>query len=127
MKVNYKKFSKHAEKMIKAAKLKSRPVLNGINHDKDGNLTVTDSHRLYHATNVNAPKDVILHAITGEEIDAGTYPDTERLIPLKDDASHVITFNDIKTFIKLMKSMQQAGMIDGAKKNEVHSSLINND
>jgi len=113
LKINYKKCTKHAEKVAKTAG-DARPVLKGINHDDKGTVTVTDAHRLYQAYNVNAPTNAVLDAVTGEEIDAGNYPDVSRIIPLKDDASHVVTIDDIKAIIKLTKAMQQAGIYDGS-------------
>lgn len=121
MKVNYKKFSKHAEKMVKAAKhLEARPILQGINHDAEGNLAVTDSHRLYYAKNVNAPKDVTLHAITGEEIDAGTYPEVTKLLP-DQEPKHTYFIGDVPETIKIIKAMIQAGVATGERKNEIQA------
>lgn len=122
IKINYKKFTKHAEKVAKAAS-SIRPILKGIHHDAEGNLSVTDSYRLYHAKNVNAPKDAVLCATSGEELE-GKYPDITRIIPKESDARHDIRIGDVKPFIKMIKAMQQAGMMSGDKKAEVLFEIV---
>lgn len=124
LKVNYKVFSKHAEKVAKGVS-GARPVLKGINHDEHGTLTVTDSHRLYRAYNVNAPKNVILDAVTGEEMDnVGTYPDVDRLIPDAMDAVATFKAHDVSELLKTLKAMQAAGMVDGTKRKDVMAAII---
>ena len=122
-KVNYRKFTKHAEKVAKGKHLSARPILQGIHHDEDGNLAVTDSHRLYYAKNVNAPRNVILHAVTGEEIDLGNYPDVSRIIPDIESAIDVLTITDAKQAVAVLKAMQAAGVATGTKKDEVRLDI----
>lgn len=123
IKVNYRKFTKHAEKVAKGKHLTSRPILQGIHHDEDGNLTVTDSHRLYYAKNVNAPRNVTLHAVTGEELDLGTYPDATRIIPDISSARDTLTIPDAKQAVAVLKAMQAAGVASGIKKDEVRLDI----
>src|SRR5690625_353191 len=117
MKINYKQFTKHAEKVAKAVS-EQRPILKGIHHDDKGTITVTDSHRLYQAKNVNAPKNAVLCAISGDELD-GTYPNTDRLIPNIDDADSVLVIDDVKQTLAVLKAMLAAGRAGGGKKDEV--------
>lgn len=121
LKINYKKFMKHAEKVTKGLP-DTRPILKGVNHDDNGTLTVTDSHRLYQAHNVNAPKNAVLDAVTGEPIE-GNYPDTYRLIPYKDDAKATLYIPDVGVLVKVLKSMQQAAMVGGIKKGNTFLTI----
>lgn len=118
LKINYKKFMKHAEKVAKAKHLTARPVLQGIHHDDKGTLTVTDSHRLLQVRNVNAPKNAVLHAVTGEPID-GNYPNVSRLIPNLGDEKAAMELSGLKALIKLFKAYQTAATYSGAKKDDV--------
>lgn len=124
MKVNYKKFSKHAEKMVKSAgkRLEARPILQGIFHDSEGNLAVTDAHRMYYAREVNAPKGVVLHAITGAPIESGTYPNIGNLLP-QDEPKHTLLIDELGVFVKALKAMQQTAVATGEKKDEALLSL----
>lgn len=123
LKVNYKQFMKHAEKVAKSSS-KGRPIMQGVEHTEDGTLTVTDGHRLHQAYNVNAPKGVIINAITGDEIESGTYPEVTKLLPNEDDAQEVYTI-DNKLMLKVLKAMLPAGRIDGTKGADVQASIKN--
>lgn len=124
MKVNYKVFMKHAEKVAKGVS-EARPILRGVEHRDDGTLTITDSYRLYRAYNVNAPRGVVIDAITGEEID-GNYPQTDRLIPSADDAAARLAASDIKALIGVLKAAENAARAVGINKKNVHLELREN-
>lgn len=119
MNINYKVFLKHAEKVAKTAQ-EGRHMLKGIHHDDKGTVTVTDSHRLYQAYNLNAPKNAVLHAITGEDItENGAYPNVSRLVPETDPEEGIrLTITDMKKFISLLKAMQTVAQAEGHKKDE---------
>lgn len=123
MKINYKKFSKHAEKVTKNA-CKSRPILKGIHHDDKGTLSVTDSFRLYQARNVNAPRNVVLDGVTGEEIE-GKFPDVERLLPDPEEGELLYDY-DTKRLLATLKAMQHAGRVDGTKRDAIYLDLDGN-
>ena len=127
MNINYKIFLKHAEKVAKTAH-ESRPILKGIHHDDKGTVTVTDSHRLYQAYNLNAPKSAVLHAITGEDItENGAYPNVSRLVPETDLEEGIrLTITDMKKFISLLKAMQTVAQAEGYKKDEALIKLTKN-
>lgn len=119
-KVNYKKFTKHAEKVTKGVPIE-RPVLKGINHDDKGTLVVTDAHRAYRARNVNAPRNVILDAVTGDEID-GNFPDMERIFP-DSEAPTLLSVDNASVFAKVLKAMTAAACVDGGKKGNAKVEL----
>lgn len=128
MKINYKLFSKHAERMVKGMDAKrqaSRPVLSGINHDDAGTVTVTDSHRLYQARNVNAPRNTILHAVSGDEID-GAYPEVSQIIPGMDSWKAKLFIPDVKQFRDVLKAMLAVELAYGYKKDQALAELIDN-
>lgn len=105
-KLNYKKFSKHAEILVKESKhLGSRAILQGIHHNDIGTLTVTNSHYMYQARGINAPINTVTHAITGEVIDEGEYPNTDRLIPDLNNAEKITTLN-LSELVHATKAMQ---------------------
>lgn len=116
MKINYKLFTKHAEKVTKNSP-EHRPVLKGVNHDDKGTLTVTDSFRMYQAKGVNAPTNAVINPTTGEEIDKGTYPDVSRLIP-EHAPKFKLNIEDVSKFAKVLKAMMAAARVDGTKKED---------
>lgn len=122
IKVNYKQFMKHAEKVAKSAS-NARPILKGVNHSDNGTLTVTDSRRIYQAHNVNAPKNVILDAITGDEITAGNYPKVADIIPNDSDADKTYAI-DTKELKAVLKAMQPVGRVDGTKTTDIEIKLF---
>ena len=121
-KVNYLKFMENAKKVAKT--VKGRPILKGVEHREDGTLTVTDSHRLYRAYNVNAPKNTIIHAETGEVLDLGNYPNTDNLIT-SDEPIATIDFSDLKAIIKKLKAIQSVGVANGLKKDSTIVTIEN--
>ena len=103
-------FMKHAQKVTKTASA-GRPILHGVYFRKDGALVVTDSHRMYLATESHSQTgEVVQNPKTGEYID-GNYPDVSRLVPDKVDAKAVITLNNIDYHVKSVKAIQQVATI----------------
>lgn len=91
MELSYVTFMKHAEKITKKAP-SGRPVLKGVYHTEDGNLAVTDSHRLYLAKNISRGGEVVvLDPKTGGVIE-GVYPDVRRLLPDEGSESTKIVY-----------------------------------
>lgn len=126
MRINYKMFMKHAEKMVKGSKI-NRPVLEGIHHDDQGTVTVTDSFRLYKAYDLKAPTNTVIHAITGDDIteSVGNYPNTDRLVPDKDDAKLVAYTDKPKQLLATLKAMKSIATSFGYKKNQADVKLVN--
>lgn len=90
----YKDFMKHAKVLTDNAKITNahRKVLTGVLHQENGTLTVTDSHRLYQALNVDGVDADVVKTVTGRVIDE-KYPDVSRLIPDTNDAGSTARFN----------------------------------
>lgn len=87
--VSYLTFMKHAEKVTRNARA-SRPVLKGVNH-ADGYVEVTDSHRLYRASDIYEGEAKLIAPKTGEVIEE-KYPELSRLIP---DATSAVASAEI--------------------------------
>lgn len=113
MSVSYLTFMKHAEVVVKSKHLDSRPVLKGVYHANDGSLVVTDSYRLYKATNAQERKDgAIIHPKTGELID-GTYPDISRLIT--DNEPQFTASISVDESLKALKALKACGRVHDKK------------
>lgn len=110
-KIPYVTFMKHAQKVTKAVS-KSRPVLGGVIH-RDGNLAVTDSHRLYFATDAYEGEEKNVNPKTGAEIVDGNYPDVSRLIPYASDAKFTAKI-DVDKAAQAVKLIESAGKVDKA-------------
>ncbi|WP_340043271.1 hypothetical protein [Bacillus velezensis] len=114
MKIPYIMFMKHAEKITKNAP-SGRPVLKGVHHTEDGNLVVTDSHRLYLAKNsVHGSESTVLDPKTGDQID-GNYPTVDQLIPSVDTAVAEILF-DTKDLLSGMNALLKCNQVDSGGK-----------
>lgn len=116
---------KHAEKLVKEGGSESRPVLQGVNHSKDGTLSVTNAHYGYLAKNVNAPTDVVIHAVTGEVIDKGVYPDLERLFSSLDDAEVTFNISSVSRLIEIVQAMQYS-ISKGISRRNTQLELVDN-
>lgn len=79
---------------------------------RDGSLVVTDSHRLYTATDAYEGEEKNIDPKTGAEVE-GNYPDTSRLIPDPLSASMSVKI-DVNTAAKAVKLIEQAGNVDKA-------------
>lgn len=90
----YKDFMKHAKVLTDNAKITSahRKVLTGVLHQENGTLTVTDSHRLYQALDVDGVDEDVVKTVTGRVINE-KYPDVSRLIPDTSEANSTVRFN----------------------------------
>ncbi|SIR92690.1 hypothetical protein [Bacillus velezensis] len=114
MKIPYIMFMKHAEKITKNAP-SGRPVLKGVHHTEDGNLVVTDSHRLYlakNATHGNEP--TVLDPKTGDQID-GNYPPVDRLIPSVSNTIAEILF-DTKDLLSGVSALLKCNQVASGEK-----------
>lgn len=103
---SYTTFIKHAEKVTKSAS-KSRPILTGVHHAANGDVVVTDSHRLYYLTGGYTQGEPFTSVIkTGEHLD-GNYPDVNRLIP-EDGSAIVMLEIDVAKSLVAIKALQAA-------------------
>lgn len=91
MPITYEMFMKHAEKVTNNAP-EVRPILSGVKHLENGDLAVTDSHRLYVAKNIHSREDGAVLTPKGKTVD-GNYPDVSRLIPDSAYAKQSIQFD----------------------------------
>lgn len=108
--IPYVTFMKHAQKVTKASS-NSRPVLKGVIH-RDGNLAVTDSHRLYFVSDAYEGEEKNVNPITGALLTDGNYPDVSRLIPGIDA---MFSANiDVNKAAKAVKLIESAGKVDKA-------------
>ncbi|WP_276914075.1 hypothetical protein [Aneurinibacillus aneurinilyticus] len=119
MVVPYLTFNKHAGVIVKKMG-NSRPILCGVHHAENGDLYVTDSHRLYVAKNAQERKDgATINPITGEVID-GQYPDVSRVIPERFKAEYMIERPKIT-----LEALQIAGLYDIAyEKRKKYDTLV---
>ncbi|WP_432661328.1 hypothetical protein [Bacillus subtilis] len=114
MKIPYIMFMKHAEKLTKNAP-SGRLVLKGVHHTEDGNLVVTDSHRLYLAKNaVHVSESTVLDPKTGDQID-GNYPPVDQLIPSANNALAEILF-DTKVLLSGVNALLKCNQVDSGEK-----------
>lgn len=106
--IGYTTFMKHAEKVTKKVG-EARPVLNGVHHAEDGDLIVTDSHRLYLAKEAQSQKDgSVICPKSGASIE-GSYPDVSRLIP--DNEPKMKIELDVVEALKASKALKACGQL----------------
>lgn len=110
-KIPYVTFMKHAQKVTKASS-NARPILKGVIH-RDNYIAVTDSHRLYHASDAYEGEEKNVNPVTGEELTDGNYPDIARLI-LEPTSAHFTIKLDVDKASKAAKLIESAGKIDKA-------------
>jgi len=110
-KVSYITFMKHAKKVAKGPAIKSRPVLGGVIH-REGYIAVTDSHRLYYATDLYEGKEKNINPVTGEEIDKGAYPEVERLIPESGTEVRSIKISDVSKLYDYVRAIEIVSRIN---------------
>lgn len=108
-KIPYVTFMKHAQKVTKSASA-GRPVLKGVIH-RDNYVAVTDSHRLYFASDMYEGEEKNIDPKTGAEITEGNYPEIIRLLPDENDAKVSARLNVDRT-AKALKLIEQAGKIE---------------
>ena len=109
-KVPYVTFMKHALKVTKSPTCKTRPVLGGVIH-RDNYIAVTDSHRLYFASDMYEGEEKNVDPKTGAEITEGNYPDVNRLLPVEGGEKASAKLN-VDRITKAIKLIEQAGKID---------------
>lgn len=106
----YQIFMKHAEKITKSEAIQVKPILQGVKHFENGDLAVTDSHRLYFAKEIHNKGETILTP-KGKKVE-GKYPEIRRLFPSQ-DPQYKLTF-DINELIKGVDIILAAAkMVDG--------------
>lgn len=110
--VPYVTFIKHAEKVTKSSKLKTRPILQTVLH-KDSYVAVTDSHRLYFADNVYEGKEKTIDLATGQAVDRGTYPDITKLIQDESHAKFIHIIDVLPTY-EAVRAIEIASKINKA-------------
>jgi|SRR5690625_3313519 len=110
-KVSYITFMKHAKKVAKGPAIKSRPVLGGVIH-REGYIAVTDSHRLYYATDLHEGKEKNINPVTGEEIDEGAYPEVERIIPESRTEVQSIKISDVSKLYDYVRAIEVVSRIN---------------
>lgn len=110
-KIPYVTFMKHAQKVTKAVS-KTRPVLGGVIH-RDNYIAVTDSHRLYFATDAYEGEEKNVDPKTGAELTDGNYPDITRWIPEPYDAKFSVKIN-VDMAAQAVKIIEAAGKVGKA-------------
>lgn len=121
MTISYVNFMKHAQAVSKASSA-GRPVLKGVMH-RDGDLIVTDSHRLYHAKDLYEGAEKNINPKTGDLIE-GNYPDVNRLLPDPHEAKLSVLIN-IEEAYKALKVIEAACKID-KRSNHVEIEVVQN-
>lgn len=106
---------KHAQKVVKSPTCKTRPVLGGVIH-RDGYVAVTDSHRLYLASDIFEGEEKNVDPITGAEIVEGNYPDVLRLIQDEGNAKHVY-YIDVTRAYEAVRAIELASKLNRSTTN----------
>lgn len=114
-KIPYVTFMKHAQKVVKSPSCKTRPVLGGVIHREDY-IAVTDSHRLYFASDMYEGEEKNVNPVTGTEIVEGNYPDVLRLIQDIDNAKHVYTI-DVTRAYEAVRAIELASKLNRSTTN----------
>lgn len=70
---------RHAKKLTESDRIAHRKALQGVMHYANGDLAVTDSHRLYYAKGIHMGEEVLLTP-KGKKLDE-KYPDIHRIFP----------------------------------------------
>lgn len=103
----YNTFIKHAEKVTKSV-TNSRPILKGVHHAPNGDVSATDSYRLYYLSGGYPESDgFTLDTKTGVHIE-GNYPEVTRLFPYEDDAVVTLTVENVKKAYEATKTLATA-------------------
>lgn len=85
----------------------ARMILMFVNHEADGTIVATDSHRLIRIKNIHGfDKDYLVNPHTFE-IATGQYPDTNRVIPEFKKATITLNEVQIKLWLQIHKSLNQ--------------------
>lgn len=81
---------KHAEKITKSRITATRPVLKGVKHFDNGDLAVTDSHRMYYVKDLHDKGEALISP-AGKKM-KGQYPNVTRLFPAN-EPEYQLTFD----------------------------------
>ncbi|PAD70867.1 hypothetical protein CHH83_01315 [Bacillus sp. 7586-K] len=84
-----------------------RVVLTFALHKSDGTLIATDSHKLLRIKNIHGFKEEYLINPRTFEAAKGQYPDTDKLIPENAEMVFRLDQEQIKTWLKIHKSLKQ--------------------
>lgn len=104
----YKRFMTHAKRVVRDLPVE-RPVLKGVFHRMDGDLIVTDAHRLYLLKDVHEGVESVIDPFTNKKIE-GKYPNVARLMPSNDcDFQETI---DVREFLLATDLLHLAGGMD---------------
>lgn len=113
MKLNFIHDSNYADVIKVASKFTSkhahRPTLFFVNHDKDGSIVATDSHKFIKVNGIHGfDKDYLVHPKT-LEFATGNYPDVENRIGASVDNPTKIELNkeQIAIWLQLHRSINQ--------------------
>lgn len=107
MTISYVNFMKHAKKVTKTAGV-HRQALTGVYHDEKGGVVVTDSHRMYYASNVHKIEGDAIITPDGAYVYAN-YPikDIKQFTPdmRTSNLKLCVNIDDINRYIKLFKPL----------------------
>lgn len=121
--VPYVTFMKHAKKVAKGKATKTRPILSTVYHS-DKHVAVTDSHRLYLATDLYDGEEKTIDAQTGQEVNHGKYPDVERLIADSINADYTFDIS-VDELYDALRAIEIAGKVN--KASDLMQIQINDD
>lgn len=85
-----------------ASNMETRPILKCVHFDKDGSISVTDSHRLLRISDFHSHKEEFNQDLSTMMLLDGNYPDTSRLIPKKFSTEITIS---LSVLIRIMKAL----------------------
>lgn len=103
--ITYKDFMKHAEVVTRSPAIVDRQILKGVKHLEDGSLAVTDSHRLYIATDMHGRTDGAVLDTKGKVIE-GNYPEVKRLVPYHEPEQEItVKLKDLITTADIIYSV----------------------
>lgn len=121
--IPYIVFMKHAKKVAKNSLINTRPILTTVYHS-DKHVAVTDSHRLYVATDLYDGEEKTLDAQTGQEVERGKYPEVARLIA--DSANADYTFKvPVDELYDVLRAIEIAGRLN--KSSDLMQIQVNDD
>lgn len=85
-----------------ASNMETRPILKCVHFDKDGSISVTDSHRLLRINDFHEHEQEFNQDLTSMRLLDGNYPDTKRLIPNEFTTEIIIS---LSVLIRVMKAL----------------------
>lgn len=105
-KENYGKAMQVAKKFTNKGSM--RPVLTFVNHEKDGSIHATDSHKAVFIKDIHGfDKDYLVHPNT-LEFATGNYPDVKDIFEkAKGDSTIVLNKEQLSIWLQMHKSLNQ--------------------